>query len=370
MPVERFPSAVTQVAPPPRAFRLVLFHRKWSPGFYSMERVTSAIRAHLPPEIDCQPVSCKRASKGLTNRILDCLHAFRCRGDVNHVIGDVHYMTFLLPRSRTILTIHDCRGMSDLHGWKRSAFLWLWLKIPVWRASLVTVISEQTREDVLRYTGCSVEKIKVIPDPVPEGLRPSPKPFNADCPRILQVGTSVHKNLEGVVSAIRGLRCFLDVIGTLSPAQRRMLDQSGVPYTAAHDLTDDEVAAKYRNCDLVTFVSRFEGFGLPILEANAVGRPIVTSNRRPTCDVANGAACLVDPDDAASIRDGIDRVINDAAFRERIVAAGYENASRHTAKTIADMYLRAYWEALESASAKKSRWSPVRARSPYEGREP
>jgi glycosyltransferase involved in cell wall biosynthesis len=94
----------------------------------------------------------------------------------------------------------------------------------------------------------------------------------------------------------------------------------------------------------VVFASTYEGFGMPIVEANATGRPVVTSNIGPMPEVAGSAACLVDPFDCSSIREGIVRVIGDADYRSHLVAGGFENVKRFQADVIAAQYAAVYRE--------------------------
>ncbi len=70
-------------------------------------------------------------------------------------------------------------------------------------------------------------------------------------------------------------------------------------------LTIDEVVDQYHKCDLVSFVSTYEGFGMPIVEANAIGRPVFTATVASMPEVAADAACLVDPFDVQAIRNGV-----------------------------------------------------------------
>ena len=88
---------------------------------------------------------------------------------------------------------------------------------------------------------------------------------------------------------------------------------------------------------------------MPIIEANAMGRPIVTSNIRPHCDVAGAAACLVNPYDVQAIRTGIQRVIDDAAYRDQLILAGFENVERYSSKRIAARYSAVYAEVAQAA---------------------
>ncbi len=82
----------------------------------------------------------------------------------------------------------------------------------------------------------------------------------------------------------------------------------------------------YRRASALTFVSRFEGFGIPILEAFHAGIPVVTSRAGSCEEIAGGAAVIVDPLDPSSIATGIDRVLSDAPLREQLIAAGHRRA--------------------------------------------
>jgi glycosyltransferase involved in cell wall biosynthesis len=126
------------------------------------------------------------------------------------------------------------------------------------------------------------------------------------------------------------------------------LEHSGIEHEWAAGLSDAEVAGKYREADLVVFCSTFEGFGMPIIEAQAVGRPVVTSNIEPMSEVAGGAACLVDPYDDHSMREGILRVIEEPAYREDLVRRGFENVKRFSAGEIGRRYVRLYQEVMRS----------------------
>ena len=90
------------------------------------------------------------------------------------------------------------------------------------------------------------------------------------------------------------------------------------------------------------FASTYEGFGLPIIEANAVGRPVVTSKLSPMTEVAGDAASLVNPYDSSNIRAGVMRIINDPFYRESLVKAGFENALRFSAESVAESYAKVY----------------------------
>jgi glycosyltransferase involved in cell wall biosynthesis len=136
----------------------------------------------------------------------------------------------------------------------------------------------------------------------------------------------------------------LNVIGKLTAVQQELLRRCGINYNNIPRATDIQVLDSYRTCDLVAFASTYEGFGLPILEAQATGRPVITSNLSSMPEAAGSAACFVDPLNVESIRAGILRVWHDAAYRQNLVEAGFENVKRFRPEAIAAKYAGLYEE--------------------------
>lgn len=325
------------------------FFRKPSPGAWSLERVFSNVRHNLPDDIKVTSYNNRFISKGVLGRVYDIFRASRHQGDVNHVTGDVHFVTYLLQRKKTILTIHDCVMLEHAQGLKRW-LLWLfWLWLPEKRSAIIVAISEATKQEILKVLQCEPDKIRVIHNPISSDFETYPKPFNHVCPRVLHVGTTINKNLERHVAALQGFSCELVVVGRLSAMQHRWLEDSGVRYTALAGLSIAALVEQYQLCDMLLFASTYEGFGLPIVEAQAVGRPVITSHLFSMPEVAGDAACLVDPYDLVSIRAGIERVFYDDDYRNELVARGYENVQRFEVKTIAAHYAALYREVASGA---------------------
>jgi glycosyltransferase involved in cell wall biosynthesis len=323
--------------------RVQYYRRKAGPAHFSLERVFEAVRKALPADILPGTHSCLFQSRRILKRIVNVVDASFHQHDINHIEGDVHYLTLGLKKRKTILTIHDCVILQFSTGLAHAFFLWFWFKLPIRRVAAITVISQFTRDEIVRYTGCDPGIMRVIPDPVPNGFLPFPKEFREELPVILQVGTAPHnKNLCRVAEALQGIPCQLEIIGQISNDQRAVLEANSIDFVAQWGLSDEQMIEKYRECDIVVFASTYEGFGMPIVEANSIGRPVITSNIRPMLEVAGRAACLVDPFDASSIRKGVLRVINDPNYRKQLVELGFENAKRFQIEQIAAEYADLY----------------------------
>ncbi|MHB1295979.1 MAG: glycosyltransferase family 4 protein [Anaerolineae bacterium] len=313
---------------------------------YSVERVFFDVRAALPPSVEARVVTARYESRGVWMRLLNMIQAAFSQGEVNHITGDVHYLALLLKPSRTLLTVLDCVSLERLWGWRRDLLFFFWYWLPVRCCRLVSVISESTKRELLHYVRTSPSKIRVVHCPVGSAFKPNLQDFYAAAPRILQVGAGHNKNLCRVAEALQGIPCYLRVVGRLSEEQRLSLHANHIEYSSVDNISDEQLVQEYRDCDMVVFVSTYEGFGLPILEAQATGRPVVTSNTYSMPEVAGDAACMVDPLDVQDIRRGIVRVIQDHTYREGLVQRGLSNVEHFRPEAIAAQYVALYEEIL------------------------
>jgi glycosyltransferase involved in cell wall biosynthesis len=342
---------------------LAFFSRKKTTGAFSIgqifEIVAEAVARHRPVAQHELPCPSNSVFNLLRNIAAARRHAV---SGVNHITGDAHYVILGINRGRTVLTVHDCILLTRTPRYHPKYYLywWLWYKWPIEKADVVTAISEKSKAEILRYTGCPAEKIKVVPNCVNPLYCYDPQPFEAECPRILHIGTAPHKNLSRVVAALQGIRCVLEIIGQLNEEQRAMLDASGIRFENQANLRLEDLVARYRASDMVVFASLYEGFGMPIIEAQATGRPVVTSNIEPMPWVAGeGGACFTDPADVQSIRSGILKVIHDADFREKLIQQGLENVQRFSVERIARKYAEVYNNLYPSAQPAFKQTYPI-----------
>lgn len=266
---------------------------------------------------------------------------------IHHITGDVHYLAIGLRQGCTVLTIHDCVLLARSSQWNPKFYFyrWFWYRMPVRRAAVITTISEKSKAEIVAHTGCDPHKVRVIPNFVHDAFRFEAQSFNKTLPRILHIGLFPNKNLERVAAALEGIPCILEIIGELQPVQRQLLLHHRIRFESFANIPVEEMAQRYREADMLVFASTYEGFGLPIVEAQASGRPVVTSRIEPMSWVAGkGGACFVDPFDTASIRAGILRVIEDDDYRNTLVRNGLDNIRRFSLREVARQYLDIYDE--------------------------
>ncbi len=323
--------------------KVTFFHRKPRPGFsFSFENIFEIIRERLKNKIEASVITCSRFNDGFYSKFVNILEApFRQQG-VSHITGEIHFIDLLMKKRNVLLTIHDCGMLTRKKGISRKIVKWLYLSAPIRRARYITTVSEETKKEIIKFTGCPENKIKIIPCPVNPMFQAFPKEFNEEKPNILHIGTAYNKNLPRLSASLTGIQCHLTIVGKLSEALLDTLKRNNTEYTNVYNISSEELLQKYKECDIVSFVSTFEGFGLPILEGNAIERVVLTSNISSMPEVAGKAACLVDPFSIESIRHGIIKIINDREYRNELISEGRINRLRYEPDRIAGLYYNMY----------------------------
>ena len=329
---------------------IVVYFQRRPDRQFSVEEYFAAVRAHLPEDVRWRVAESSRASRGVWPRIANIVEAAGRQGDVNHITGDIHYVAFGLRRRNTVLTILDCGFEQWPPGWKREVFRRLWYSWPERRVARLTAISQFTKDRLVALLGIDPGRIDVIPVCVSPDLAARPRSVISERPVVLQVGTKPNKNLERLAQAMRGLACDLRIIGSVSPAQRAVLMANGIRFSESGRLTRRAIIEEYERADLVAFASTYEGFGMPILEAQAVGRPVLTSAAASMPEVAGEAAWLVDPFDVEAIRVGLQRMLAEPGLRERLVNLGFRNVGRFAPDIVAAEYARLYRSVVNGTS--------------------
>ncbi len=319
------------------------FFRHPKVGF-SIQRVFQTINKGVNKTYDIEELFLPRAKSNFASIFQNGLFARNSQGDINHVTGDAHYLLYFLKSSKTVVTVHDIMYYSYLSGLKKK--LWKLLYISsLKKARKVVFISDFAKEQVLSEITLPKAQFCVIPNPVSPDFSYKYKEFNKQKPIVLHInGNLERKNLGRTIEALQGISCHLRIVGKLSDKNSTLLERYQIEFSNVSNLTNEEVVREYENCDIVNFPSLFEGFGMPVVEGQAVGRPVVTSNISPMKYVAGDGALLVDPKDVQSIKKAYHKIIDDDDFRARLVQNGVKNVEQYRLQSVSDMYVGLYQE--------------------------
>lgn len=264
-----------------------------------------------------------------------------------------HFVYAMPPghRGQAVVTVHDLsfEHMPDLMGRRDRLLFRTQVPRSARKAARVLTGSEQTKRDLVDRYGVPAERIVVTPYGVDPAFRP-------DGPRrkghyALFVGAIQPR--KDPVAAVEALALTngdlrLVLVGPEKQEADRVRDAvRRLGLEARVDLAGhverEELAALYRGAACLVFPSRYEGFGLPIIEAMASGTPVVATSAGSVPEVAGDAAVLVEPGNVAALAEGIGRAIAD---RERLAAAGLERARRFSWAETARLTLQVYRELL------------------------
>ncbi len=322
--------------------KLTFFFRRPSPVFHSIEEQFFAVQKALPDDITHNNHFAKCHSKGIFRRLFIMIHAAFNQEDINHITGDIHFVALFLKKKKTILTVHDIGSALNKAGIKQKILRYFWFTMPFARVRYITVISESTKQEILQIFKINPEKITVIPDCVSAKIQSSKYVFNTEKPNILQIGTKPNKNLENLIPALEGINCKLTIIGILSETQIDLLKKHQIDYENSFNVPFIVLLDLYKKADIVSFISSYEGFGVPIIEAQASGRPVITSNLSPMKEVAGDGALLVNPNNPEEMTSAFIQLISNAELRKTLIEKGLENVKKYSAKAVADQYYQLY----------------------------
>lgn len=256
---------------------------------------------------------------------------------------DVYFTPGFCPPLKTtripyVMTVHDLIHLEDRGEWSRakSAFYSTIVRPGIVQAAKVLTVSEYSRQRIVEWAGVDPDRVVVAPDGASSVFTQSGARFTTDRGYLLYVGNSKpHKNLRTLLSAMEMIgrdALELHMVGVDPSEITRLAEGLSVGHLLHihENVPDEELAGIYRGASALVFPSRFEGFGLSVLEAMACGCPVVASDIPPVREVAGGAAAYFETEDPRDLADSIRRVMGDEAERERMVAEGLDRAALFT----------------------------------------
>ena len=317
------------------------FIRKPRPNFdYSIEMFYEELFKYDNKNIQIIKKKIPFESKGFFKRLYSALWCFFNQNEINHVTGDINYVNFFLKKNKSILTILDLYSLKRLNGFKKFFYKLFWLDIPLKRCSKIITISHKIKNEIISIFKVKSNKIDVIPCSISNIFKPKIKKLNFKELNILFVGTGENKNLERSIKALKNLKIKFTIIGEIKIKYFKMLKKNNINFTNYINQTQKQMYKHYVDTDLLLFPSEYEGFGIPILEAQAVGRLVVTSNNLK--NIAGKGAIYINPLSINDIRNKINYIKKKKYKVKKIIKVGFKNLERYKLKDIKRKYLETY----------------------------
>jgi glycosyltransferase involved in cell wall biosynthesis len=289
----------------------------------------------------------------------------RARVDLFHA---PHYVVSPLMPRPYVVTIHDCihlRFPQYLPNRRAHVYARAMMTMAARRASRVLTVSNASKEDILRYLGVPADKVEVIYNgldarfaapPTAEAIERVRDRYMLPSRFVLYAGNiKPHKNVDRLIEAYalvrqRGFEDLkLLIIGeevTRFPHLRRLVHRHHLHGHVRFFgyVADATLSVLYRLASVFVFPSLYEGFGLPPLEAMAMGAPVIASNVSSLPEVVGDAAILIDPTSPDAIADAIARVLTDDALRADLVRRGHARAQAFSWERSVDRVRQVYRE--------------------------
>ncbi|HSY47544.1 MAG TPA: glycosyltransferase family 1 protein [Thermoanaerobaculia bacterium] len=280
-------------------------------------------------------------------QILDRSGLERCRFRVDPMPLGVAWQQFVLPRIATegvlwaphgtlpvalripsVATIHDFSSLTMplRHRVKTMLSFNVFIGRSLQMASRIAAVSRAVAEEAVRWFGVARQRIEIVPNGVDEYFAPEGEEEDY----VLYVGTiEPRKGLDDLLAVWDSLpasRPRLVVCGAAGWGDVRLPD--GAELTGYVDRA--RLRELYRHARAFVYPSRYEGFGIPPLEAMACGAPVIATRTGAIPEYAEGAALLIDPGDRVALHEGLVRLLRDAPLRRELRARGAERARTYT----------------------------------------
>lgn len=272
----------------------------------------------------------------------------RFAGDKPFIFHSTYYRVCTNSKAVNFITVHDFTYEYFRKGLKQ----WIHTKnkcYAIRHADCVICISENTKRDLLKFVpDVDEHKVRVVYNGVGEAFKPLKEEnrYDGKDDFILFVGgRSGYKNFKLAVEAARISGTRLVIVGkSLSDDERSATEASlGTNYSDVAFVDDERLNALYNKALALIYPSSYEGFGIPVIEAQKAGCPVVAMNRSSIPEIIGNKELLVDEESPALFAEKLHQ-LKDAGFRRHIIEEGLENAKRFNWDATYAAYKRLYSE--------------------------
>lgn len=291
---------------------------------------------------------------------------YGCNNTISQLNTDIyHGLSSELPYGihslacRKIVTIHDAIFMRfpDQYSASYRQIILQKCRYACKSADTIVAISQQTKQDCIYYFGADEHKIQVIYQGCNNRFRNMLSQQQKDeviqrhkLPEhyILYVGAiEPNKNISNLIKAIHIAHAELPLVIASAPSKyaqdiTALAQQLGVTIDIRYQVPAEDLPAIYQNADLFAFMSYFEGFGIPVLEAVCSHIPIIASKNTCLQETGGNAALYAEPGNPEEIAEQINLALNDTNLRQQLINACDAQAEKFSDTTIARNLIKLY----------------------------
>jgi glycosyltransferase involved in cell wall biosynthesis len=299
------------------------------------------ICTHSPIAADQQPASCRFRVDPAFNGVWwqQTMLPRIARDESADVVWGPHTTLPVALHRPAVVSAHDLSSitMPGRHRLKTILSFNVFVRSSLEKAAAIAAVSRHTADQIVRGFGIPASRITIVPNGVEESFVPARGTDSALPERlrgrdyILYVGTlEPRKGIDDLISAWRSLpsRPMLVLCGDPGWGggawRQETTDDPGILLTGF--VSRDQLRKLYQHATLFVYPSRYEGFGLPPLEAMACGAPVITTRAGAIPEVVGDAALLVDPSDPPGLARAMKNMLSDSGMRSEMSQRGIDRA--------------------------------------------
>lgn len=325
--------------------KIVFLDRKFNPNEISFEKLFGFVKKSISDRgIVIQNIE-NPFGNGIVNLFKSILFFRKSvkNDSIVHITGQIHFAAIALKTNKIVITVHDLGLYRNLSFIRFLIFKVFWVYLPFRKAKVIVAISEKTKQEIVQMMPSVARKVVVIPNCVTMDIAEDFVTDKAKTTKILIVGTRANKNIERSIKALQDLPVEVFIVGKLEIEYEDLLRSNKIAYHNCCNISDEELKALYLKTDVLLFASIYEGFGLPILEAQAQNTLVITSNILPMSDVGGEGVILVDPNSVESIKKGLNIALNLSNDEKiEIIRKGKDNLKRFSVEHVSNLYIEIY----------------------------
>jgi glycosyltransferase involved in cell wall biosynthesis len=303
----------------------VMADRRW-PLQTGIGKVQTELEARLPFGMEIVDLDVKG---GIGSPLSPVSISKALMGHNNGVFFSAGFVPPLWAKVNCVVVVHDLTHRY-FYGVAQRAYYDYVYKPLYRRCAAIICVSEFTRQEFISWSGMAEDKVHLAYNGCDQRFAEEGERFDPGYPYVFYGGNHrPYKNLDRLLkgyaaSSLPSNGVKLLLTGARNEELVRLAEQLSISDSVIFlgRVAEELMPALYRGALAVSYLSLFEGFGLPIIEAFSCGVPVITSASSAMKEVAADAALVVDPTDVTEIANGLDQVAMDSATRARLIERG------------------------------------------------